>query len=158
MASRHRSRSRRGVTLAELLAVVVIMAILAGIAISRIGPDTQRNFSARADARRVSLALLQAQRRAILTGHNHYLNFTLNAGLATGFTLYERDPSLGNVAVDVPYQFPVGLAVTVSHAQTEFTFDGSALAAYQITLTGPNQVWRVDVVPVTGTARVYRSS
>ena len=153
-----RSKSTpRAVTLLELIAVIAIMAIFVAVAASRIGPETIRDFAARADAHRLAADLLQARRRSIATGENHYLAFATSGGRAIGYTLYRRSASQGNVAVDEAYEFPSDVVVTTSSSQLEFTFEGAALAAYQIVLTGPGQTWQVDVVPATGTASVTQT-
>ena len=154
-----RSKSmRRAVTLLELIAVVAIMAIFVAVAASRIGPETIRDFSARADARRLAADILQARRRSIATGENHYLAFATSGGRTSGYTLYRRSSSRGNVAVDEAYEFPPDVMVKTSSSSVEFTFEGTAMAASQIVLTGPGQTWRVDVVPATGTALVTQTS
>ena len=149
---------RRAITLLELIAVLAIMAIFVTVAVSRIGPETIRDFGARADARRLAGDILQARRRSIATGENHYLAFAASGGRASGYTLYRRSSSQGNVAVDEAYVFPSDVVVTTSGSQLEFTFEGAALAAYQIELTGPGQTWRVDVLPATGTAVVTQTA
>jgi len=149
--------TRRGVTLLELIAVVTILGFFTVVAISRIGPGTLVNFGARADARRLAVDLLQARRRSIATGENHYLAFTVVGGEATDYTLYRRKAG-GDVAMDSPHEFPGNVVVTASHADAEFTFEGAALAAYQIALTGPEQTWQVDVVPVTGSIDVLQTA
>jgi len=154
----HSKLMRRAVTLLELIAVIAIMAIFVAVAASRIGPQTIRNFGARADARRLAADVLQARRRSIATGENHYLAFDVSAGRASGYTLYRRSASQGNVAVDEAYVFPSDVVVTTSSSQLELTFEGAALAAYRIELTGPGQTWQVDVVPVTGTAVVTQTA
>ena len=139
----------------ELLAVVIILGVFAAVAASRLGPGTVVNVGARTHAQRLAVDLLQAKRRSIATGENHYLAFTTGGGgSVTGYTLYRRSVSQGNVAVDEPYQFPSDVVVWVSHNEAEFTFEGSALASYQVSLAGPEQTWQVDVVPTTGLARV----
>jgi prepilin-type N-terminal cleavage/methylation domain-containing protein len=149
--------ARRGVTLLELIAVVTILGFFAIVAVSRIGSGTLDNFGAQADARRLAVDLLQARRRSIATGENHYVNFTIAGGEATGYTLYRRDGG-GDVAVDSLHEFPANVVVTSSHDDAEFTFEGMALAAYQIELTGPEQTWRVNVVPVTGAIDVLQTA
>ncbi len=149
--------TRQAVTLLELIAVVAILGIFAVVAISRIGPGTLYNFGARADARRLAVDLLQARRGSIATGENHYLAFTVVGGEATGYALFRRKAG-GDVAVDTPHEFPGNVVVTTSHADAEFTFEGAALAAYQIELTGPEQTWQVDVVPVTGAIDVLQTA
>ena len=144
-------------TLLELIAVVAILGLFMLVAISRIGPGTLTNFGAQADARRLAFDLLQARRRSISTGDNHYLAFTMVGGEATGYTLYRRSGS-GDTAVDSPHMFSSNLIVTTSAADAEFTFEGTALAAYQIELTGPEQTWEVNVVPVTGSVDVLQTT
>jgi type II secretory pathway pseudopilin PulG len=144
-------------TLLELIAVVTILGFFAIVTISRIGPGTLTNFGARADARRVAFDLLQARRRSISTGDNHYLAFAIAGGEATGYTLYQRSGA-GDTAVDTPYLFPSSVIVTTSATNAEFTFEGTALAAYQIDLTGPDQTWQVNVVPVSGFIDVVQSA
>lgn len=148
---------RRGTTLLELIAVVAILAILVTVAVARIGPNALQNFGARADARRVMADLHQARRRSIATGENHYLAFVSAGGRVTGYTLYRRSASEGDIAVDSPHEFPDGVVVSTSHPMAEFSFEGGALASYQITLVGPDQTWQVDVVPVTGMAEASQT-
>ena len=155
-----RNPTRRAMTLVELLGVVVILGIFVAVAVSRIGPDTFQNFGARSGVRRLAVDLLQARRRSIATGENHYLAFTASGGQVIGYTLHRRSASQGNIAVDEPYEFPSDLIVSVSNNDTEaeFTFEGTALAAYQITLVAPEQAWQIDVVPVTGSTQVSQTA
>jgi len=148
---------RRAVTLLELIAAITILGFFTIVAVSRIGPGTLYNFGARADAQRLAVDLSQARRRSISTGDNHYLAFTVVGGDATGYTLYRREAG-GDVAVDSPHEFPNKVVVTPSHTDAEFTFEGAALAAYQIVLTGSEQTWQVDVVPVTGFIDVLQTA
>ena len=148
-----RRHKRRGVTLLELLVVVFFIGVLAAVAIGRLGKTALGDFGAEGDARRLSLDLAQARRAAIATGDNHYVLFDIDAGNAVGCQLY-RKAAGGDVAVDEYRGFPSQAVVTVSHGQAEFNFEGQALAAYQITLAGPNRTWQADVVPVTGAVRI----
>jgi prepilin-type N-terminal cleavage/methylation domain-containing protein len=150
-------RRAAGLSLLELLVVLTLIGIFAAVASARFGADPRKNFGAEADARRLALDLLQARRRAIATGDNHYLEFTASGGNVVGYTLYRRLSGGGVQAVDEPRTFLQQEEVTVSHAQAEFDFEGAALAAYQMTLTGPNRTWQVTVVPATGTAKVTES-
>jgi hypothetical protein len=138
----------------ELLAVLALLGIFAAVAAARLGPAPLKNFASHADARRLALDLLQARRRAIATGDNHYLEFTSSGGQTTGYTLYRRLSGGGTQAVDAPREFSHQETVTASHSQAEFNFEGAALAAYQVTFTGPDRAWRVTVVPATGAVRV----
>ncbi len=148
------SPSRAGLTLLELTVVLVLLGVFAAVAAARLGPGPLQNFAARADARRLALDLHQAQRRSIATGDNHYLEFTTSGGQAVGYTLYRRLSGGGVQAVDEYREFTQDETVTVSHAQAEFNFEGAALAAYQMTLAGPNRSWQVTVIAATGAVRV----
>jgi prepilin-type N-terminal cleavage/methylation domain-containing protein len=145
---------RRGFTLLEAIAVLTLIGLFASIALVRIGPSTAADLSAQAEARRLALHLLQAQRRAILTGQNHFLQTTSQSGQIVGYTLYQRLGGGSTAAVDAYRAFPANVSAAVTPSDPEYAFDGSALAAYQVTLTAPDQTWRVTVVPTTGAVRV----
>jgi hypothetical protein len=98
--------------------------------------------------------LWQAQRLSILTGDNHYLQFTISNGLAAGYQIMRRSANGVTTPADSYRPFPPQVSVTVSQAQMEFTFEGQALAAYELTLSGANRAWRVSVTPITGAVRV----
>ncbi len=144
---------QRGLTLLELIAVVSLLGIMAAAGISRYGGLTLGNLGAQGDARRIALDMLQARRRAISTGDNHFLQFTPGVGPATGYTLYRRT-SGGAIVVEAVRQVPDHVTITSTSSICEFTFEGTSLAAYQVTVAGPNRSWQVSVVPVTGTIRV----
>jgi hypothetical protein len=134
--------------------VLGLIAIFVALAAARLGPHTIGNYRAAADARRLALDLLQTQRRAIATGENHYLEFAMSGGTALSYTLYQRNSGGGVTAVDTTRTFPDSLTVTPSHSIAEFNFEGAALAAYQVALSGPDRDWRITVVPLTGAVRV----
>lgn len=144
---------RSGYSLVELLAVVVLLGVLLAAAAASYGEKALGHIGAEADARRVALDLLQAQRRAIATGDNHFLEFSPNAAAITSYTL-KRRASGGDAVVEATRQVPASVVMSAAHAAAEFTFEGQALAAYQIQLAGATRSWTVSVVPVTGAVRV----
>src|SRR5262245_10623522 len=145
---------RAGLTLLEIVCVLTLIGIFAAVAAPRLGLAPIKNFAAQGDARRLALDLMQARRRAIATGDNHYLDFVTSGGAVTSYTLYRRLSGGGVQAVDSVRNFPQQETVAASHAQAEFNFQGTALAAYQITFTGPDRTWQVNVVMATGSVRV----
>ncbi|MBM3999566.1 MAG: prepilin-type N-terminal cleavage/methylation domain-containing protein [Planctomycetes bacterium] len=153
MRTHRRQPRRRGVSLLELLVVVTLMGIFASVAAARFGPTLFGDFGSRSDARRVSLDLLRAQRAAIMTGDNHFLEFTTQGGKTTGYQI-RRVVESGSEPADAFREFTKEVAVTVSHPRAEFNFEGQALAAYQVRLAGKNRSWSVTVVPVNGAVRV----
>jgi Tfp pilus assembly protein FimT len=142
------------VTLLELLVVLTLLAVFTAVAIARIGVNPLKNFASQSDARRLASDLIQARRRAISTGDNHYVEFITSGGVATSYTVYRRLDGGSVQAVDASRSFVQQETVSVSHSQAEFDFEGAALAAYQITFTGPDRTAQVTVVPVTGAVRV----
>lgn len=144
-----RKKQRRAVTLLELVAVVTLIGIMASVAMFRIGTGGVGDFGARGIGGRIAMDMKIARRAAISTGDNHYLSFTVSGGKVTSYRMY-RKASGGDVTADAVRTVPDEVTVTVSASTAEFNFEGEALAAYQVTLAGPNRTWQLDVVPVTG--------
>ena len=142
-------RSRRGMSLWELVAAVTLMAIVAAIVVGRNGRTLVGNFSSQADARRVGLALLQAKRRTISTGITHGVQLNSSGGSVNSFSVVSIVAGVPTV-VDGPTPFSSDLSVTSSHTQLIYDFEGKAGAAYWVQLAGPSITWRIDVIPLTG--------
>jgi hypothetical protein len=138
--------------LIELLSVLTIVALLAAAALTRFGTQTIDNLTGDGVARTLALDLVQARRRTLATGDNHYLLFTPSAASPTAYTMYRR-ASGGDTVVDQARSIPAGVTVVASHATQEFDFDGASLAGYSTTVTGPNRTWTVSTVMATGTVR-----
>ena len=152
-SDRSKRMLRGGFSLMELLAVSALIAIVAAAGIARYGGGTLGSLGARTDARRIALDLLQAQRRTIATGDNHLIRFTPAAASPTSYTILQRSGG-GTVTVEATREIASGVTVTASHVDCEYTFDGTALAAYSITVVGGGRTWQISVVPATGNARV----
>ncbi len=141
--------ARRAMSLLELAIVASLLGLLALAGISRFGFDTLANGGAEGFARKLSLALMHARRATIATGDNHYLQLATSGGNVTGFTLMRR-ASGGDVQVDQPRAVPADVTVTSAQSILEFDFDGAALAAYSVSVVGPNRSWNVAATPLTG--------
>jgi prepilin-type N-terminal cleavage/methylation domain-containing protein len=154
---KRRRRSRQAAfSLLELVAVVAVIGILGAIAAVSLKRDTLVNYETRTAARTMALDMTAARRAAIATGDNHFLDFVSDAGGITGYTVTRRGTS-GNTAVEASREFPEGLTVTLGAGEPEFDFLGEALAAYTVTLAGPQRTWTVTVVIATGAVRVSSS-
>lgn len=146
-------KSRDGFNLLELVAVITIIGIVAAVGMARFGAGTLGNLGAQSDARRVAIDLLQARRRAISTGDNHFVQFTPSSGAAVSYAIVRR-VGAGTSIVEATREIADDVTVTSSAAECEFSFDGTALAAYLITVAGPDRSWQVSVVPASGAVRV----
>jgi len=144
---------RRGVTLLELLVVVTLMGIFSTVVTMRFGRTLFAEFGTQSESRRISLAMLHAQRAAITTGANHYVEFD-----GTTATTFQVVRTTGPTVVDGPTDLSSDITVTVSHTQMVFNFEGQALAAYVVDLVGVNRSWQIAVVPVTGAITVTDTS
>jgi type II secretory pathway pseudopilin PulG len=133
----------------ELLAVLAIVGLLAAAALTRFGTQTVSNLAGDGFARRLALDLIQARRRTIATGDNHYLLFSPSAAAPTSYTMYRRAAG-GDTVVEQTRTVPTGVTVVANAATQEFDFDGASLAAYTNTITGPNRTWTITTVMATG--------
>lgn len=152
-----RPHGRRAFSLVELVAVLVILALLAAATVTRFGSGTLENLGAEGCARKLALDLLQARRRTIATGDNHYLQLTIAASKVTSYVMMRRAAG-GDAVADQARQVPAGVTVTTSHGALEFNFDGAALAAYALSVAGPQRSWAVSTIIATGAVRAIETT
>ncbi len=141
-------------TLFELIAVVFVIGLVSAMAVMRFSTTTLADIGATGFARRLSLDCAQARRRAIATGENHLLRFTLSGGNATQYGLYRRSGAT-TMLVDDLHAVPANVAVATGGAtDVEFQFSGEALASYTVSITSTNRSKTVTIPQVTGKAFV----
>lgn len=149
-----RAAARRAMTLFEIIAVTFIIGIVSLMAVTRYSATTVADIGAQGFARRVALDCSQARRRAIATGDNHLLRFTLSGGNATQYALYRRISGVATLVDDV-HAVPANVTVTTGGVtDLEFQFTGEALASYTVTVTSTDRTRTVTVPQVTGKAFV----
>lgn len=149
-----RASARRAMTLYELIAVVFIIGIVSAMAVTRYSTTTLADIGATGFSRRVSLDCAQARRRAIATGNNHLLRFTLVSGNATQYGVYSHVGSTYTLVDDV-HTVPANVTVTTGGVtDVEFQFTGEANASYTISITSPDRSKTVTIPQVTGKAFV----
>jgi hypothetical protein len=137
-----------------MIAVTFIVGIVSLMAVTRYSTDTIADIGAQGFARRVAFDCLQARRRAIATGDNHLLRFTLSGTNATQYALYRRVSGVPTLVDDV-HTVPANVTVTTGGVtDLEFHFTGEALASYTVTATAPDRTRIVTVLQVTGKAFV----
>jgi type II secretory pathway pseudopilin PulG len=141
-------------SLLELSVVAVIIGLLGVMAVTRYGAATMADVGAQGFARRVALDCSQARRRAIATGDNHLVRFTVLGGQASQYGVYRRQ-GVNTILVDEVHIVPDDVTVTTGGANdVEFLFTGEALASYTVTIQAPDRTWTVTVSQVTGKAFV----
>lgn len=144
-----RDSSRRAMSLLELAAVATLLSLLTLAGVSRFGYNTLGNGGAEGFAKQITLALAHARRATIATGDNHYLQLSPASGTVTSFALTRRTGG-GDVQVGQTRTVPQDVTVSSVLTELEFDFDGTALAAYSVSIVGPGRSWSVTVVPLTG--------
>jgi Tfp pilus assembly protein FimT len=148
-----RAQARCAMTLLELAAVVFIIGLLGVMAATRYGSNAVADVDGQGFSQRLALDLSQARRRAIATGDNHLVRFTVVGGLATQYAVYCRQGVSTNL-VDAVHLAPADVDVTTSATDLEFTFTGEALASDTVTIQAPDRTWTVTVPQATGKAFV----
>ena len=152
-----RECSRRAMSLLELVIVVAIVGLVTAASVSRFGHSTLGNGGAEGFSRKVALALSHARRATIATGDNHYLLLTTSGGNVSSYALFRRAGG-GDVQVDQTRTVPQDVTVTATATTLEFDFEGAALAAYTISVVGPDRSWDVSVVGLTGAVVVTETT
>jgi hypothetical protein len=141
-------------TLFEIIAVTFIIGIVSMMCAIRYGTGTVADVDAQGFARRVALDCSQARRRAISTGDNHLLRFTLVSGNATQYAVYRKISGVPTLVDDV-HPVPPNVTVTTGGVtDLEFQFTGEALGSYTVTVTAQDRNRVVTVSQVTGQAFV----
>ncbi len=149
-----RASARRAMTLCELIAVVFIIGIVSLMAVTRYGTNALADVGATGFARRVALDCSQARRRAIATGDNHLLRFTLVGGNATQYGLYSHVGSTYTLVDDI-HTVPTNVTVTTGGVtDLEFQFTGEGIASYTVSVTSADRTKTVTIPQVTGKAFV----
>lgn len=141
----------------ELVAVLALLGLMAFVT-ATFTTGTLGNLGAKVEARRLALDLAQARRRAIATGDNHLLQFTMAGSTAVGYQIMRRLADNSLVAVDDVYVFTEEVSVSPSAAVAEFDFEGSALGSYAFRLNGPNRSYGIGVNALTGTVTATERS
>jgi hypothetical protein len=141
-------------TLFEIIAVTFIIGIVSLMAVTRYSSTTIADIGAQGFSRRVALDCSQARRRAIATGDNHLLRFTLSGGNATQYALYRKVSGVPTLVDDV-HTVPTNVTVTTGGVtDVEFQFTGEALNSYTVTVTSTDRTRTVTVLQATGKALV----
>lgn len=154
-----RAPARRAFSIIEILSVLSVVGLLAGVAFLRFGDTTFQTTSTEGFVRSLVLDLRQARRHSISTGDNHYVLFTRASGAITSYRLH-RDDGFAS-PVDNTIEVPRGITVTAASDQWEYDFDGSlsgGTGVGAITVTGPHHTWTISVYRATGVVKSVKVS
>lgn len=139
---------RRGVSLLELLAVVVLVGIFSSAIVTRMSRDILGDSGARSEARRISLGLLGAQRAAIRTGLTHGITFEGPLSSVTSWTSVQIGADSSRSIVEGPYAVPDDLSITVDRSEIWFDFEGNG-TELSAQVSGPHRTWELSIAPLT---------
>ena len=153
MFGRRFPKTRRGVSLLELIAVVTLLGIMATVSVASFRRGTLANANAKADATRINGDLRLARTRAIASGDNHLLSFGGGAG-AYNYQVLRRNQDGTTTIIQDTFTFHKDVTVTVTPSNPEFNFEGDATASCTITLRTADKTYQVLVNQVTGTSRI----
>lgn len=148
---------RRAFSLLELTAVLAIVGLIAGMAVTRWGGEALAVGSAEGFARQVSLALKLARRQAIAEGVPAAVVFTRSGGEVSSATVVRV---LGaETQTESTLVVPDGVDVAPDADRWQFDFSGSLTtpaAGGQITLDTAELGWEINVNAATGHVGIVR--
>lgn len=155
-----RPRQRgRAFSLLELAAVVAILGLIAGMAVTRFGHDALSTVDGEGIARRLSLALRLARRQAICEGVNAAVVLSRDAGSVSSFTVV-RAAASGDEPVDSTMKIPTGVTVSAADDRWEFDYTGALVAPVGgvLTIGSTDWTWTISVNLVTGQPTLVRAA
>ena len=139
---------RQGVSLLELLAVVVLIGIFSTAIMTRMSRDILGDSGARSEARRISIGLLGSQRAAIRTGETYGITFAGSLTQVSSWTSMRIDSTGNRQTVDGPNSVPNDIRLSVDQNEVWFDFEGNG-TALNANIEGPHRTWSLSVAPLT---------
>ena len=143
-------RNNSGFTIIELVTVIALLGILAGIAIVSMGDPQGFQSMAEAEALKANLRFTQSKAMSDLPGNVWSLNIT-----AANYTI-QRNGGVPNPPVNLPgsdsgtYTLPNGLMITAGIDLIRFNFRGQPIAANG-SLVAPLSITVCGALPITVT-------
>ena len=143
--SRSQSKIEDGVTLVEVMMIVVIIGILTAISMPRIGKSLYEH-SAHTTARRIVADMRYARRLAITAAKDHIVRFSPAGGPYTGYSVFQESMQVGEAR-----QIPERVTCT---GTAEFTFQllGNASSDGTVSLNAGDSQYDVNIIAATGRA------
>ena len=149
--ARH-SSERRAFSLLELMAVLTILGLVAGMAALRYSDSTLGVTQGQGFARKIARGLDLARRHAIASGGSAALRFQRTSGAITSFDIVRVNGS--DQLVETSFEVPRSITVTSSNDRWEFAFDGKVSVPSldsSITISNGSDTWTITVFVLSGT-------
>lgn len=151
---------RRAFSLLEMTAVIGLIGLTAGMAISRFGHDTIAVIDGEGFVSQLSAGMQVARRMSISEGSGGTLQFDRASGDISAFRIL-RDTGSGDVEVDSVISVPSNVIVTSLADRWNFDFSGALITPASggtITVTAPGWGWNVQLFATTGHCRVTKKA
>lgn len=146
---------RRGYSLAELIVVVAIMAVMAMVAVPRLSYGLVTKTKARTSAHRIVAALRKTRSLAIRDAATGKKGYTLSFTGKSPYTGYKIENENKKQIIET-VSIPSGVEVTVS-GPNKFTFEplGNLKpgSGSQITVSADGRSYTIGFVPSTGAVK-----
>lgn len=147
---------RRGYSLAELIVVVAIMAVMAMVAVPRLSYGLVTKTKARTSAYKIVSALRKTRSLAIRDAATNKKGYTLSFTGSPPYTGYKIEDEYKKKQVIETVSLPSGVKVTVS-GPNKFTFEplGNLKpgSGSQITVSADGRSYTISFVPSTGAVK-----
>lgn len=146
---------RRGYSLAELIVVVAIMAVMAMVAVPRLSYGLVGKTKARTSAYRLVSALRKTRSLAIRDAATNSKGYTLSFTGSPPYAGYQIENEDKKEVIET-VSLQSGIEVTIS-GSNKFTFEplGNLKHGYdsQITVSGGGRSYTISFVPSTGAVK-----
>jgi len=148
-------KNNSGFTIIELVTVIALLGILAGIAIVSMGDPQGFQSMAEAEALKANLRFTQSKAMSDLPEDPPGTKVVWSLNITAADYTIQRNGGVPNPAVNLPgsdsgtYTLPSGVSVTAGAGLVRFNFRGQPIAANGSPLVGPLTITVYGADPIT---------